>query len=66
VNDACYIVNPASPAAVEQLPHSDKWRSMCNCLDENGRQTVTCESGTQDEAARALAEHRGEPVGELE
>ena len=63
-NPACFTPNPAAPGAVEQLPHSDQWRSTCNCRDDNGQQTVTCESGTEDEARRALLEHRGEPTEE--
>lgn len=62
-NPDCFTANSATvTAAVEQLPHSDQWRSTCNCRDSNGQPTVCCESGTQDEARRALHEHRGEPT----
>jgi len=62
-NPDCFSTDSlTATAAVEQLPHSDRWRSQCNCRDENGNPTVTCADGTEDEARRALAEHRGEPV----
>ncbi|MEA5366075.1 hypothetical protein VA596_41565 [Amycolatopsis sp., V23-08] len=63
-NPDCFPTDSTTiTAAVEQLPDdSGLWRSQCNCLDQDGRPTVTCESGTQDEAYRALLEHRGEPT----
>lgn len=62
-NPACFPTDSLMfTAAVEQIPHSDRWRSQCNCRDSDGNPTVTCADGTEDEARRALAEHRGEPT----
>lgn len=55
-HDVCWYDGTDSQAGIFSNDDST-YRSRCNCL------TVTCETGTYDEAVAALDAHRAETAG---
>lgn len=58
MDELCHYTGIDSRAAVG-TNDDGTWFSRCHCLTPEGQPTVTCTSGTYEDAVAALEAHRG-------